>query len=328
MTALLAALAVAGCKSGPGSRLAAAEVPVSAIVMYPFGFRWPEPAYRSFELSHRLLALAIDQAGDSVLLLGPPELKVYRPEDNGWASNNAAALLPALRLQPEQAILLRPWAERRIASSRQELFDARGRPVGSGAAQETTYIGHVEVIHPSTQAVLLELAEEARVDPFAPRAEDEADPTPELTRLMLALTGRALEALRGRLQPPGKPRDFGLTCAFNPQAILTYSEEGRPSLEAILAQADPLEAEILRVARVRFANPGISDAQASLLSRLPGGLYVRRLPPASPLQAGDLITAIAGEPALPQTLQRARFSEGPVPLRVRRADGTSAELAL
>lgn len=330
--AALAALCLftaSGCKGSEANvALAAPGVKASALVIYPFGFRWSEPAYRSFELSHRLIAVAVEQVGDSALVFGPPDFKVYRPEDNGWASNNLITLLPNLRLRPDQAVVLRPWAERRAASSRRELFDSKGKPIGAGAVEEITYLGHIELVHPSSRTVLVELSGEAKVDPFAPKVEDEADPTPELTGLMLSLTAKALEALRGNLVPPGKPRDFGLTCAFNPQAALAYADEGRPPLEAMLAQADPLEAEILRVARVRFANPGMTDAQATLLSRLPGGLYVRRLPPSSRLKPGDLITAIAGEPALPQTLQRARFSEGPVPIKVRRADGSFSELQL
>jgi hypothetical protein len=44
--------------------------------------------------------------------------------------------------------------------------------------------------------------------------------------------------------------------------------------------------------------------------------------------AGDLIHLIDGRPALPQSLQRARFAHSPVSVRIRRSNGTLQEATL
>jgi hypothetical protein len=164
------------------------------------------------------------------------------------------------------------------------------------------------------------------VDPFAEKKpEDEADPSPELTRLMQALTAAALKELEGHLTPPSPPRELALSFAVIPQEAFRYADEGRPALDALAK--DPLEAELLRTARVRYANPTMTDDEAAKLLKLPGGLLVKEAPPGSPFKPGDLITHVDDQPALPQTLQRARFKDGAL-IKVRRADGTVAEVAL
>lgn len=328
--ALLCALAVlaTGCKSGFQKKLfVAPSLSASAVFVTPFGFRWPEPAYRSFELSHKVLDIAQEKVGEQVLLFGPPEFKVYRAEDNGWAGSSAVTLLPAARVRPENALLLRPWAEKRITSSRREITNAQGKAVGVGAGEDVTFIGHVELIHPSTQTLVVEVVGEAAVDPFAEKKpEEEADPAPELTKLMQALTAEAFAQLQGHLKPPAAPRELPVvSLAFHPAEAFRYAEEGRPALDS-LAQ-DALELELLRTARVRYANPSLSDAEAAKLLKLPGGLIVKEAKPGSPLKEGDVITTVEGQPALPPTLQRARFKEG-VLLKVRRTDGSTTEVVL
>src|SRR4051794_6305158 len=99
-----------------------------AVLVYPFGFRWDEPAWRAYALGERMVAAAYGAVGARALLFGPGELKIYRPDDdNAWAATTAATLLPAYRLKPEQVVLLRAWAEKRVLSSRQDVSDARGR---------------------------------------------------------------------------------------------------------------------------------------------------------------------------------------------------------
>jgi len=321
------ALAVA-CQGKFQKRLTVpSDLRASALIVYPFRFRWDEPAYRSFELSHRLLGVAIQRVGSSVLLFGPPEFKVFRAEDdNAWAASTAVSLLPAFSIRPEEALVLRPWAEKREASSHRELLDPKGRTAAVTSSRETVLIGHLDMVHPSSQHVVVQLSGEARVDPFSERI-DEADPTPELTRLMEELTVEALAAIGDRFRPPGSPRELGVTVAFNPALAIVYAEEGRPALDLQLARMSPLEAEVLRLSRVRFANPGLSDTEAAKLARLPGGLYVRSTL-GGKLHAGDLITAIDDHPALPQALQRARFGSAPARCRVRNASGDFSEAIL
>ena len=314
-----------GCRTSSEKRLfLAPRLSASALVVMPFGFRWPEPAYRSFEMGQRILSVTDNQVGGQALLFGPSEFKVYRATDDSWAGSSAVTLLPPVRIKPENALVLRPWAEKRVTSSRREVLDAKGRAVGAGNAEETTYVGHVEILHPSTQTVAVDVSGEVQVDPFAEKKpEDEADPAPELSRLMQRLTTEALAELKGHLAPPAPPRPLPFQVAFNPKAAATYAEEDRPSLEALAAK-DPLEGELLLQGRVRYANPQMTDAEATRLLKLPGGLLVTQAEPGAPVKPGDLITQVDGQPALPQTLQRARFKQGVV-LQVRRADGTVAD---
>jgi hypothetical protein len=61
---------------------------------------------------------------------------------------------------------------------------------------------------------------------------------------------------------------------------------------------------------------------------LPAGLYVREVEePRGKLSVGDVISTVDGRPALPQTLERARFTRGTVTLRVHRDHGDWVELA-
>jgi len=318
-----------GCQSKyQKTLLVPPDLGVSAVFVYPFTFRWQEPAYRSFELSQRLVAVAIRRRGDAAMVFGPSEFRVYRLDDaNPWAASNAISLLPPLRIRPERAIVLRPSAERRVLASEKELVNPAGRKAGGTRSREVTYLGRVELLHPSSHQVVAEVSGQAAADPFAQIA-DEADPTAELTQLMEALTAEALDLIDSHFSPPAPPKRWPWALAFNPQQALFPNDEGRSSLEAELAKLDPLQADSLRLSRVRFANPGLTDALAAQLTRLPGGLWVTSAPPGNALKPGDLISSIDGAPALPQVLQRAQFQDSPVRARVRRASGDFVELVL
>lgn len=324
------AVLLSGCAaSGPSVKTSIpGDLRVEAIAIQPFGFRWPESASRSLLLAGRIEAQLDAAMGDKVLLFAPPDFRVYRPEADSWAGTNVVALFPEWQVRPDHALVLRGWAEKRSLSSRQEISNAQGNQVGTAAAEETTYVAHVELVAPSTQTVVVEVNGKAQVDPFAESPVDEADPTPELTTLVKSLVAEAIQAVAPSVHGPAPAHDFGLTTLWVPQAAIQYEEPGRASLEKWLATQDPLEADIQRVSVMRFANPGLPDAGATQFTRMPGGLFVTGLPPGSPLRAGDLIVQIRGEPALPQTLQRAKFAPGPVPVRVRHPDGTFAELTL
>ena len=275
---------------------AAPGVKVSALAVYPFGFRWDEPAYRSFELSHRLIALADKALGDRVYLFGPSEFKVLRQGDeNAWASSTFVTVLPSVGVPPERAVVLRPWAERQVVDSKGELLDKKGRKIGLAASQEITFVGHVEIIHPSSQEVLVEVIGRAKVDPFAEPPKDDSDPAPELTALMEKLSAAALETLAGHLSPPGTARELGLTFGFNPKAALSYAEDNRPALELKLAAMDPIESEVLVQSRIRYANPTAPDPMLPKLARLPGGLFVVAGEKGAKLAPGDLITSVDGQ---------------------------------
>lgn len=304
-----------------------------AVLVYPFGFRWDEPAWRAYALGQRLAAAAYGAVGDRALLFGPGEFKIYRPDDNNaWAATTAATLLPPYQLKPEQVVLLRGWAEKRVLTSRQDVSDAKGRRLGARAVEETTYVVHVELVHPSTQAALVDLQEEVTPDPFAQRADDEPDPAPELTALAARLADEALHELDGRWKPYGRPRWWEtplrkgeavvkLTVHANPAALYTFGDAARPSLEYELAKANELDRELLQVTVLRFLNPGLSVPDATRLLRLPPGLQVVTAPAKLGLSPGLLIVEVQGQPATPQLLWRARLQPEPVPIKVRDPDG-------
>ncbi|MBN1210834.1 MAG: hypothetical protein JXB05_38655 [Myxococcaceae bacterium] len=305
------------------------ELSASAVMVYPFLFRWPEPAWRSFELSQRLIDVGLAEAGARALFFGPSEFKVYRPEDdNAWAASNAVTLLAPYGVRPEQALVLRPWAERRIQSAQGELLDAQGRAVGQSTVEEITFLGHVEVVHPTTHQRVLEVSGEVKADPFAERTDDGADPTPELTDLMETLTQQALRALEEHLRAPREPSPEPATVALVPWLAFEYADEGRPSHAGALAMMEPLDAEVLRQQRLRFANPALELSVLDRMTRLPAGLYVLFSPEGGKLAPGDVLLQIEGQPALPQVLARTRLAPTPHQARVRRADGGSSQILL
>lgn len=305
------------------------ELSASAVMVYPFLFRWPEPAFRSFELSQRLIDVALSEAGERAFFFGPSEFKVYRPDDdNAWAASNAVTLLVPYGVRPEQALVLRPWAERRIQSGQGELLDAQGRPVGQSTVEETTYLGHVEVLHPSSTRRVLEISGEVKSDPFAERTDDGTDPAPELTRLMENLTREALTAIADHLKAPREPSPAPGTVALIPWQAFDYAEEGRPAHLGALAMMDPLDAELLRQQRLRFANPVVELPVLDRMTRLPAGLHVLSAPDAGTLAPGDVILQIEGQPALPQGLARTRLAPTPAQAQIRRAVGGTSQILL
>lgn len=327
---LLLALTGAACSSGYKlQRDVPEELSASAVMVYPFQFRWPEPAYRSFELSQRLIDVALAEAGEQALFFGPSEFKVYRPEDdNAWAASTAVPLLVPYSVRPEQALVLRAWAERRVQSGQRELLDDQGRPKGQSAVEETTYLGHVEVLHPSSQRRVVEISGEVQADPFAERTDDGADPAPELTVLLEKLTRQALQAVKEHLHAPREPSPAPATVALIPWQAFEYADEGRSAHVGALASMDPLDAELLRQQRLHFANPGVETPVLDRLAQLPAGLYVLSSPEGGKVTVGDVLLQLDGQPALPQVLARTRLAPTPTQVHVRRAAGGTFQILL
>ncbi len=319
---LLVALGGAACRTAyPLQRTVPPGLTAAAVVIYPVGVRWPEPEWRVLALGQRLVDEALAEAVYTALFFGPSEVRVYRPEeDNAWVASDAVARLVPWGVRPEQALVLRPWVERRVQSGVRELQDAEGRARGQGSVEETTYLGHVEVLHPSSGERLIEVSGQVVVDPFAERPTEGADETPELTRLMAGLTRAALEALAGHLTPPRDAPPALATVALVPWEAY--------KLEPALASLDVVDAELVRQQRLQFANPHLSPEQVARLARLPAGLYVLEAPAGGKLAAGELVTRIEEAPALPQTLARLRFAPTPVQARVRLPEGSFTERVL
>ncbi len=319
---ILAALLLAACGAHVNKTVNLPKDPLelTTVIVYPFGFRWPEPAYRSFELSQRLIDAAAAEAGDRLVFYGPTEFKVLRDRDNsGWVSTTALSLITQSGERAERAVMLRPWAEKRVTQSSSEAVDRKGKTRSGSSNEETLYIGHVEIVHPSSREVLVEVNGEAKTDPFAEaRPEDEYDPARVLTELMTRLTTEAIDVV-AKLAPAREVKpDFGVKVALAPSASLAYQEEGRPSASQQNEALDPVAQELFVDNRARMLAPFLTDAQLTRITRVAVGLFVASAPEGSKLQAGDVITQIDGGPPLPQRLYRLRFAAVPAQLQVQR----------
>ncbi len=327
-----ACLWVAGCSGGIQKviRPPAQQLELTTAFVYPFGFRWEEPVYRRFELSQRLTEEAVRQTGEHFAFFGPSEFKVMRAEDNGaWVASTALPLLIGSGKRADQGVIIRPWAERRKNASVQESFDKKGKSTGMASLEETIYLGHVDVIHPSTGQVLIEVSSEVKVDPFsAEDPEDVSDPARPLTRLMGRLMHEAVTALAGQaMKRPVRP-ELGLTVALTPKATLSYVEDGKPATSVELAARDDVAQEIFVQDRAKFLAPFLSEAELPRVAKMPVGTYVVAAPAGAKVKPGDLLLTVDGEPALPQMLGRLRFSEVPAQVRVRKSSGEETEVLL
>ena len=327
-----ALISVIGCAGGVQKtvRFPDQRLELTTAFVYPMEFRWEEPVYRSFELSQRLTDEAVRTSGEQFAFFGPSEFKVMKPKDNGaWVASTALPLLISSGHRADQGVIIRPWVERRKNSSAQETFDKKGKATGMATMEETIYLGHVDVVHPSSSQVLIEMSGEVKVDPFtSEEVEDESDPARPLTKMMAALMQEAVRVLASQaMRRPVRP-ELGLTVALTPQATLSYSEDGKPSTAVDLAAKEPVAQEIFVQDRAKFLAPFLSTAELPKVVKMPVGTYVVAAPPGAKVSPGDLLLTIDGAPALPQVLARLRFSDVPAQVRVRKLSGEETEVLL
>src|SRR6185436_14778830 len=155
----------------------------------------------------------------------------------------------------DQAVVMRAWAEKREQTGEKELLSASGKKVGKSTVQETTYVAHLEVLHPSSQTMVIEMSGEATVDPFSEEERDGADPAPELTALVEKLAAAAFDELSAHASTARAPKPLGFTYAVVPKQALKFARDDGPPYEVELAQKDAVEQDLFIDARVRYANP-------------------------------------------------------------------------
>jgi hypothetical protein len=326
----LAPLLALGCAGTPASWrvVQPLERPVTArlVAVYPFTFRWEEPPSRGLLLG--MMAADAFSATDRLLVLGPSEFTVLRREaDDPRAGTDLVAAM-ALRSLPANAfVAIRCWAEKREERT-SGASDLLGKPVATTV--RVTYLEHVELLDGGGGGVLFELHGEVDRDPTAAGA-DPFDPTPELTRLHARLLRAAWEILEPKLTT-AKLRPLPARVRWLPAAALTWAPPGVPPLAARLAKADPLEADLQRLAIYRFVDPSSDDQAVAREERLPGGLRVEAVegPWTGLLRPGDVVTVAGGEPATGrQVLQRVvALADGePVRLGVVR-DGATVTVSV
>ncbi|MBK9519060.1 MAG: hypothetical protein IPO09_17275 [Anaeromyxobacter sp.] len=262
-----------------------------AAAVYPFAFRWEEPPHRSL-----LFGLATAEAlvdGGRLLVFGPDEFLVLRHEaDDPRVGTDLLSSLARRSLPATSFLAVRGWAERRVERTSGAIDGA-----GTVRSSETiTFVEHLEVLDGAGGGVLLEL--EGLAVRQAGATSDPFDPTPELTRLHRELTARAWALLEPHLTAPALD-PLPLRLRWLPAAALSWAPPGVRSLAERAATADPLDADLQRLAVYRMTDPVTPDAQLARLMRLPGGLLVEAArPPWSPaLQPGDVIVSAAGEAA-------------------------------
>lgn len=312
------------------TQLPAEPLKLTTAFVYPFAFRWEEPAYRRYELSQRLVQRALEtRAAERLAFYGPGEVHVKKGVDEAsFAASDALQLLMVSGQKADQGIVIRPWAERRVSTSVQEITDKKGRASGA-SGEETEYVGHVEVLHPSTHQTLVEVSGTVKVDVFAaPHPDDEFDPARALTELMLGLTAEALDALGPHLLARPVGEDPGLTLVSSPKLTLQYQDDESPALDQQLLTRDPLAGEVARQNRARFLAPWLPEDAVGKVSRLPAGVWVAAAPSSARVQPGDTILTIDGEPARPQHLHRLRFTGVPASCRVKKASGEETDVSL
>jgi hypothetical protein len=288
---------------------------ITTVVVHPIKFTGESlPDWRAHEVESRLVATCVETVGDRLSFFGPAEIEVGNWAETSWMGSDAVAVLAHEGVRADQALILRAEVEKRVATQVHESEDAKGRR-GAWSAEETTWLARVELIHPSSEHVLAELAGRTSVDQLAHSGpEDEFDPAPAMTRLLVRLASEAMAEVR-----PFVSRQVDGRSAPSSAVVLAQSPAGiasDPDLE--VAKLDPLSAELWLLNRARFLNPSISDREAARLARLGPGLWVLGAPAGAPIRAGDLVIEVDGAPPLRQILARKRLTFAPVPVRVLR----------
>ncbi len=326
-TALAVALGLAtGCAGGLRKTLREPSKPLEATTVFVYPIRFlgsSEPGWRNFELSERMLEAAVAQGGDQLAFFGPTEFKVLRYDgENAWVSSTALPLLVASGSRPEQGLVIRPVVERRVNSSVQEAQNEKGQAKGATSNELTTWVARLDLLHPSTQEVILELEGQVTVDPFAePTPELEYDPAPALTALVEKLTTEAVKVACNHSKSREIAKQPEVFWAVTPRTALSLRTD--PALVAEVIQLDALQTELLLQNIARVLKPSLTEAQANAQVNRPAGLAV--LSPSGKLAAGDVIETVDGLPALPHVIARGRFKGAPVELKVRHPDGSTGE---
>ncbi len=294
------------------------------IAVYPTRLLFEAPAYRSYELAMDQVEAVLSTG--RFMAMGPDEFKQLDwPSNLLYASTNLSGKLTALGLAPSEVVGLRGSIERREQQGSQQLYDAQGRPRGSGRSAEVTYLVRADLISPDSDEPLATGSLEISVDPFAEHpAWDDA---PDLRQAIKTLTRELLSRAEPSLAPRPQVARLPFEADWVPWGEERFSMPGRPALQEQLSSLDAVSVEAARLLRLSYFDPELSSARQNAMLSQPPGLWVTDLPGrlrATGLQVGDLITHIEGEAAAgPQTFLRWASSKkpgNPVSIEVRRGD--------
>ncbi len=319
------AVVLAGCGHGGRLKLTAgpkppAALPVRLALVGSVALRWDEPSALLSFVRAQDVASAIAERGQ-LAVLGPGQLGPGADgaaEELDTADLHRVALRQGLKL--EELLVFKPWAERRVARSAARLTDAKGKAAGSAAAAEVTLVAHLEVLHPATHALLVEVQVEGQGDPLAEHSP--LDAQPELAALLREATQTALEQLGPLLRLP-EPLDLGLATAPGAGPAMAFAGRTQRSLREVLHGQDELAQDLAVENALALWAADLEGLESRSLRRAPVSLLVREASGRAAeagLRAGDLILGINGLPASrPYDLLTAlRLTAAPLKLSVRR----------
>lgn len=290
---MVVALVAPGCAGGPVRRTEpVAGLRVSALVVEPLRTSGGVADDEVLALSARLGVRAVTTVSGRALIWGPSEIRVLHPERGDWTATDALTLIKAAGVPPAEVLLVRARLDRTGAEGRQEVAGRSGSAAGTSA--EWIDRVRVELIQPGTSTIVVESTAEARVDPFGSGVQG---PGPLIDQVL----DDALSGLGTWARPPLPALD--VWTLFPPSGGMG------------------LDAEVRRLGQLRLANPGLGEDEAVRLLRRPPGVFVRQAEIITRLHAGDVVTAVDGVPASPQSLDRARQGTRQVRLDIEPASG-------
>jgi hypothetical protein len=309
------AVGLLGCHGGIARSLKAPATPltVSTVVVYPVRLTGTPPlGWREFELGQRLVDVGLAQYGGRLAFFGPSEFQVSRWGEAAWTASTVVPQLIRAGRKPDEALVLRATAEKRVANSAMERRDADDRAKGGIVTEEVTWLCTLELVRPSTGEVLGEFTGQLTVDPFTPTGEEEFDPDAPMTHLLERMALEALEWTAKALPDDAPDLDaLPVTLAMSPAVTAAQDDTG-------LSAMDALTAEVWVQNRARFLTPKLPEDRVSDVSRLPLGLLVLDARAGAGVLPGDVILRVDGAAPLPQILYRKRLRGGGVPVTVKR----------
>ena len=322
-------LLLTACASGSALKVrpGAAPRPASAVAVYPFQFRWSEPAYRSFQLGTRL-ALQVQETG-RYAVFGPGEFTVRDPRSEAvFVVTDLATVVSTEGVPAAGLLVLRGWAEKREQSSSHRVEDAAGHPAGEAAGAEVTVVVHLELLDPSAGEVLAEVEGSAH-STHSDEASD--DPSPELSALALKLATQLLGAMESLAPGESVRRAAWGELVWSPAPLFAFSDRGRPALEAELAGLDQPARQAARARAVRYFAPTAPPETQAVAAAQAGGLWVQAPSAAAyaaGLRAGDVLVQVGSVPATPLSVNRALRLAPPGEAVAARVQRQGAEVAL
>lgn len=306
---------LAGCRLGFSRTVHEPRQPliVSSVVVYPVRLTGTQAlGWREFELGQRLVDVGLAKYGGQLVFFGPSEFQVTKWQDVSWTASTVVPQVIRSGRKPDEAVLLRATAEKRVASSAMERRDADDKAKGGIVTEEVTWVCELELVRPSTGEVLVNFAGQVTIDPFTPTGEEEFDPDSAMTHLLEKMALEALKvAARALTEDAPDVNGAPVTLAMSPALTAAQPDTGLPSMDA-------LAAEVWVQNRARFLTPKLSLDHVTTAARMPLGLLVLEAKDGASVQPGDVIVRVDDQPPLPQVLARARLKGVPVQVTVKR----------